>query len=420
MCSDNKIPVVDVTNIKYHDLHEHLIASMTELKELELMRLGERIQFTPNGRVFEFPLPSLTLPAVRERVGTPLSKLIEEFLTHSGGTGKPKTVNDKIAAYNYLISIAGKEFYVEDLTRDHFVKIRKLLSAYPKNANKINALKNLSLADRVEYAKRHDLPCMKKANANKIIAWLKRLMGYAVATGKISQNPCLELEFHISQAEREEGQWQPFNIGQLNRLFSSPAFSLDYPSGAAMYWVPLIALFHGFRMEEILLLTTNEIKRAEDNKTLYFDLTNFTTDELKNSNARRRVPFHRELFLLGFDEYLADCKKYKVTRLFPELQRAKGADDSYRKIFSQKFSRYLSAQGIKTKRVVFHSFRKNFSVACTNGGVPVDIENALAGWSLVGGQGGTYKKPRDISPIKLKSMIDCVEYTGLKLSHLYK
>lgn len=72
-----------------------------------------------------------------------------------------------------------------------------------------------------------------------------------------------------------------------------------------------------------------------------------------------------------------------------------------------------------TKKTPFHSFRRNFAAACLNGEIQTDYENCLAGWSLKGGQNGTYKKPKDASVKVLQKMIDKVEYPNLDLSHLY-
>ena len=293
-----------------------------------------------------------------------------------------------------------------------------MLSAYPKRAQRLKVLEGKSLQEISAYAQKHKLPLMSKQNANKILARLKSLMQYAVSKNIISYNPCKEIEFHISAAEKEETARKPFSDNQLQKLFETEAFEKNYPLGPSKFWVPLIALFHGFRMEEILLLTLNEVKIDKKSGARYFDLTEFTTDKLKNLNARRRVPFHPIMKKLGFYRYLETCKNNKGRRLFPGVK--KGSDGTYRKRFSQDFTRYSKKVGVHTKQTVFHSFRHNFAVACTNGGIPIDYENALAGWTMQGGQKGTYKKPKDLDIGKLAVMMARIEYPKLDLSHLYK
>ena len=417
-CKPNSsIPNIDFTDPKYYDFLEHLVAAMIHLKEFELQKLGVMLKPMVAVDIYNVP-PSLSSSSQNQAI-TPLSKLISEYMNVKGSTGKSKTISDKYSAFNYLIKLVGEDFFIENLNREHFLQIRELLKAYPKNATKMKVLKGKSLQEVSDFAVKNKLPLMSKQNANKIIARLKSLMEYAVSTDVLQKNPCVEIKFHISQAEKDEATRQPYNSKQLTKLFSSLAFDQSYPKGPALYWAPLLALFHGFRMEEILLLTLKEIRKDTDTGIHYFDLTGFTTEDVKNSNAIRRIPFHSELKDLGFHEYLKKCEQNKSKRLFPELKKSKGLDPKYSKEFSKTYGRYARKIGVYTKQTVFHSFRRNFAVACLNGKVPIDYENCLAGWSLEGGQKGTYKSAKDASIEVLKEMIDKISYPKLDLSHLY-
>lgn len=223
--ADNSLPNIDFDDPKYFDLLEHLVSAKVELKELELSRLGDKISLTPNGGVFVNNNGQLSAVAT----GTTLSKLIDEFMSLKGGVGKGKTIGDKDAAFEYLTRLVGPNFFVENLTRDHFIQIRSVLAAYPKNAKKLKVLKGKTLLEASKYAQKHKLPLMGKANANKIIKRLKSLMSYGVSTGLITLNPCAELEFHISPAEKAINAMEKFTDEQLTKLFKSPAFHPDYP-----------------------------------------------------------------------------------------------------------------------------------------------------------------------------------------------
>ena len=417
---ETSIPNIDFNDPKYISLLDHLVAATIELREFELGVLGEKIQHIPNGGIYlESLKPSMTNAQHFVDTGTPIAKLIIKYMTIKGGNGKAKSIDDKYAAFAYLTGLVGEDFFVEKLTNDHFFEIRSLLAAFPKHANKLKVLKGMSLYEKSKFAQDNKFPLMSKQNANKIIARLRGLMQYAVSIDLLSKNPCTELEFHISESEKIAAQKEKFSDKQLDKLFRSKAYDKSYPYGAAMYWTPLIALFHGMRMEEILILTLNEVKFDVGSDTHYFDLTVFTTDTLKNQNAIRRVPLHKELKSLGFYDYLNKCEKHKSKRLFPELKKSNGKDKTYRKRFSQDFTRYSKKVGVHTEKTVFHSFRRNFSAACLDGQVPTEYENCLAGWSLSGGQQGTYKSPKDASIAVLERMIDKVEYPNLDLSHLY-
>ena len=407
---------IDVADKNYRKLLDLLITAQIELKEYELSRLGEKIQKTPNGEIF-WQHKSPTQTPVKS--GLTLRSLIEEYMSVKGENVRAKTNSDKLAAFRYLTSIVGEDYKVRDLERAHFVEIRNVLKAFPKNATKLKELDGKSLKEKSQFAQTNKLPLMSKQNANKIIMRLKGLMDYAVALSEIETNPCQQLKFNISDAEKIAAEKSAFTDEQLNTLFKSEVYKPKSDRIGALYWAPLIALFHGLRMEEILLLTLKEIKTDDKSGLKYFDLTGFTTDDLKNRSAIRRVPFHPVFDRLGFAAFLAGCNKHKGKRLFPELKRGKGSDTSYRKRFSQKYSRYLKKVGVYTRQTTFHSFRRNFAQAVKRAKVPQDYENALGGWALMGGQKGTYIKHQDFDLIGLKQEIEKVDFPDVDISHLY-
>lgn len=319
---------VDFEAPQYTNLLDHLVGATIELREFELKVLGEKVQHTPNGGIYKNHSPTTALAKSswgesENAIGTPIFSLINEYMDHMGSDTKKSTAKAKRAAFEYLTSIVGEEFYVENLKRSHFLDIRKILSAYPTNAKKLKALKGKSLSEKSDYAQKNNLRLMSKQNANKIIMRLKSLMQYAVDTDLLMKNPCSAIEFKITQAEKDLGARVKFSDAQLNKLFATEAFDLTYPKGAAMFWVPILALLHGFRMEEMLILTLKQVKKDDETGFHYFDLTDFTTDDLKNENALRRVPLHPELKNLGFYDYLKKCKNNKGLRLFPELKKSK-------------------------------------------------------------------------------------------------
>ncbi len=409
-------PNVDTLDPRYRRLFELLVTAEVELSEYQLSCLGEHFSPTPNGNIF---WESELKEDQEKNHGQTLEELIRDYMEVKGYIGRAKTANDKLAAFEYITRLVGLSFQVNKLTRDHFMQLRKILSAFPKNAQKQKVLKGKSLIEVSEYAQKHHLDLMSKQNANKIIARLHSLMEYGVATKTIEANPCKEIKFHITDAEKFTAEKRPFTMEQLQVLFSSPAFKNGYPLGPAMYWVPLIALFHGFRMEEILILTLDQVKHEKEFGIHYFDLTDFSTDTLKNKNAIRRVPFHPILQELGFHQYLSECIGNKGKRLFQELKRGKGVDQSYRKIFSPKFSRYLKKVGVYTEKTTFHAFRRNFDLACKAAKIPLDYENALSGWALLGGQKGNYIKHKDFDLVALSEELSKVSFPMLDLTHLF-
>jgi integrase len=136
-----------------------------------------------------------------------------------------------------------------------------------------------------------------------------------------------------------------------------------------MYWVPLIALFSGMRLREIIQMQVADIKTQDG--VDYFDVTaigqGMDGDEeggaseeksLKTASSRRRIPIHKSLRELGFMEFVALRRSAALTRLFPEYSKAKD-DDSWSKQFSKRFRQFRVSIGVKRSGVTFRSLRHN-------------------------------------------------------------
>ena len=152
-------------------------------------------------------------------------------------------------------------------------------------------------------------------------------------------------------------------------LFASPLFTgckslaschLEggiVPNQSHKYWVPLIGLFTGMRLQEILQLYVEDVYSQDG--IWVFDLNqNHEDQRLKSPHSRRLVPIHPSLIQLGILEHLKMRKTTgKSQRLFPDAEMA--SDGTYSSIFSKWFGRYLKNMNIKTDKTSFHSLRHN-------------------------------------------------------------
>jgi integrase len=88
--------------------------------------------------------------------------------------------------------------------------------------------------------------------------------------------------------------------------------------GEAAYWLPLIALYMGARLEEMGQALVSDVITVGG--VLCLD----TNDQgegmsVKTVSSRRTVPFHPELLRLGFRGYIATLSE--GGRLFPDLEQ---------------------------------------------------------------------------------------------------
>lgn len=145
----------------------------------------------------------------------------------------------------------------------------------------------------------------------------------------------------------------------LARLFNSEKYvSTANFRTSAMYWAPLIALFTGARMSEILQLETHDIEQIQDIWVFNFDGSDHNSEDkhkrLKNDSSTRLVPVHHQLIKLDFIQYVNS----RTSRLFDDEPRDKhGKFDA----FSKRQRTYRKQVGVTPSHSMelkdFHSFR---------------------------------------------------------------
>ncbi len=409
---------VDRTEAKYLRLEELVRKALIELSEQELIRIGVRFDKTPTIPLFKLedvyktPKFSLNEKCSATNLIT-LEGLIQEFFEEASHSFSDRMRKDMEAAFSYLIEIVGSKIAVNEISRKDFKHLRDLLSEMPTNARKLERTNNFSLQELVEDGKKYNRSIMKPSNVKKRLSSLKRLMSYAMVEGYIDKNPMEGIVAIDKNPEAKQDLRHPFSNKQLTTLFKTQAFyKLKPKNGHVFYWVPLVALTHGFRLKEILQLKRSDIKKDEKSGIIYIKCHNEGENSLKTNNSVRNVPLSPELVKLGFMQYvqtipkglLFDSKRYETV-------------EKHRNAFSKAFSRYLKKHDIKTEKTSFHSFRHNFKDAMRAAAIPTDRQSALGGWRELGGVQSDYGSGFTIA--ELAKEIEKVKYPELDLSHLY-
>ena len=251
--------------------------------------------------------------------------------------------------------------------------------------------------------------------ANHKVGILKGIFRVAVEYEQIPNNPVADVRSIGTQRQKAR---VAFSADDLNRLFQSEVFTAGLrPKGGgrdAAYWLPLLALFTGARVEELAQLLVSDV-RHEEGLGHYLNITDEAAHaQLKNAASRRRIPLHTAVLDCGFLEYLARCKRPGL--LFPDLRaNSRGKLGGY---FSTWFSIYLRQKmGIHDARKVFHSFRHTFKDACRAVGIEEEVHDALTGHT---GNSVSRRYGNDQYPLEpLFEAINRLEFAGLDLSHLY-
>lgn len=232
---------------------------------------------------------------------------------------------------------------------------------------------------------------MSAANTNQYLTELSTLLSYATQQAIIEINPATGVKIKTSESAIEKRS--PFDTHALKAIFTSPIYtSSERPAGGkgeAAYWLPLLALYTGARLDELCQLQVKDIQlesyQDEQEQTQQVWILRITDEgdgqKLKNSGSRRRIPIHQALITLGFVKYVQAQTSVQV---FPDLKPA-SAYGSLSGNWSKWFGKYLREKiKVTDSKMVFHSFRHNFKDYARIAGIATEVHNALSGHTTSG------------------------------------
>ena len=242
-----------------------------------------------------------------------------------------------------------------------------------------------------------------------------RLFKYALGLKMVAENPLTgTMPRKSDDVEVEREPWSNEEIGEMfsRPLFQGTSSKLDTgyrrESGKlvrrdAKYWLPIIALYSGMRLEEIGGTRAREIIQLEGH--YFFDLRK--RQRLKNEQSARLVPVHPKLVEIG----LLDHANTQNEWLFPDLPHERAQDDEARTSqFSKWFGLWRVANGFPRGATMkdFHSFRHTFIDACRDAQIAEQTQDFITGHAGGGSQGRKYGK--GMSPVVLATAMAKVHY----------
>jgi integrase len=292
-------------------------------------------------------LPSFVRP--RKVAKTPSERTIDDLMVYwaSQSNKRPRTLLDAKTAVKRLRGVLGT---------NSAMAVTKLQAV---------AFKDSLIAEGLAHA-----------TIVKNLGLVKSMFELAKSNGMVSANPFADLK--LVKPSRVEKPRLSFSQADLDLVFQSPVFTKGQRplggAGEAAYWIPLIALMTGMRLEEIGQLRNTDIKQNDDIWFIDLDYTPEQGRWLKNDSSRRQIPIHQCLLDLGFLGVVSNAPG----RLFPLLRSA--GNRQLTASWSQWFGLYLRRDiALTDTRKTFHSFRHTFKDMCRVAGVPKDIHDRLTG-----------------------------------------
>lgn len=251
------------------------------------------------------------------------------------------------------------------------------------------------------------------ANIKTKLSRLRTLFGYALEEGLITTNPAAVVRPPADK--RTDASRVPWTAADLNVLFAGPVhFSGERPTqgrGEAAYWLPLLALFTGARLEELgqlrIIDLIDEVYPTEGEAFSQAKFIHIRSDagdglKVKNAGSVRKVPVHSDLIRSGFLRFVEHQKTLGHERLFSDLK-----PDKYERLtakWGEWFGRYRKECGISHKGLVFHSFRHTFKHWARHVGIIEGVQRQIMGHSakdVADGYGDGYSLHQVVEGMRL-------------------
>jgi integrase len=302
-------------------------------------------------------------------------------------TRKPKSEDRYRDEMKHIVAFLGPSKPMAAIRRADCIDFRATFAKLPPNfARKIGPQDSLrGIAD----VHRPGDAVLAWATHSQYLSSMNRFMEWAFREDLIEKNYADGL---VPLGKKPDGSVAklPFEDDELQRIFRRPLYigCVDDGVGFAKpgdkivrrsrYWAPLIALFTGLRLGEILQLTPSHF-RVSPNGREYIVLT--PDMELKNDNAQREIPVHSALKRIGLINWVDRRRGNPDLPLFPEVSKDKYGTES--SIFSKRFRSDLKHFDLGSRRakLTFHSFRHTFKRGLDRAGIASDEAEELCGWS---------------------------------------
>jgi hypothetical protein len=367
--------------------HAVLTAKQAAHQDIEARMSGKAIETPPRPAPLVADKPAALLPTIREMHDIWAARVRPD----------QKTKDDILLYVERFICMHG-DLRVHQIKRGHCREFRDELLKFPRAMPADVAKKPFKAI--IAWAEKHKPTRLSRVTVNaKGIGTLASLMQIAVIEYELPGDPTAKLRLPVD--ERDVLDRLPFGPAQLTKLAASPAFR-NPPKvtkggcGAAAYWIPLIGLFAGARLEEIGQLPLTDILEVGGIVYFWFRTEEDEDDDearprrrkrrgekkgegdksIKTRAGRRRVPVHRILIELGFLKYLAARRDAGDKMLFPQLKAYRGR---WTKNFSRYWGRYQDNYITADEAYVFHSFRHSFIGAMRRKGLRKEYMKAIVG-----------------------------------------
>ena len=197
---------------------------------------------------------------------------------------------------------------MEDITKQDcrtvcelIYRVHKYLIYKLKSADNIHSI----LTDNPDIA-------LSKTTVQDYLSTFKEFMRYAAKEESVqsSLNEFIDIPVRSSDNLRN-----PFFVTDLHKIFNPATYpNPQSRNNIAKFWIPIIALYHGCRQNEICQLDMDNIVQNKGIPCISIN-ENGEDKSVKNRGSIRIIPIHPKLIDMGFLSYVSYQRKHNEKTL---------------------------------------------------------------------------------------------------------
>jgi len=293
-----------------------------------------------------------------------LDELIEEYINYKVSReewGSKNTIRDKRLQLRYITKVLehvmNGPVNVYDIQRKDALTFADTVRKLPDRMGIKAKYKGKTIGECIKIADSEGDERLHVATVNKYGECVKEMVNWAKQNVDHDLiNHFQNLRFKDSRLESEKTE--PLDEKDIEMFYKGLArycYDRDIQK-QHFYWIPLIGLYSGMRLNEICQLWVDDI--IEVNGVTVFRITEDEerNQRTKNVQSIRGVPVHNTLKELGFMEYVDAIRAKGFNQLWPSLRPDKETG-SYSDNFSTKYSQKKKKFTDADKKIIFHSTR---------------------------------------------------------------
>ena len=331
------------------------------------------------------PPPPLEIPSIT------LKDLIDRFWKEKLRSNKwaESTLKEYKNGYRIITDFLGAETPVGKIRYQDLQDFKDMLQKLPPNFTRSKQYEGMTLRDVLK----SDLQGNLSISAmNRYIMNAQAVFNYGVRNNHMTINPAAGIQFE-KEKKKTSSERSMFDQQDLTKIFHSQKYTEDDFVQPYMFWLPILGLYTGCRIEELCQLYCSDI--ALYDSIWCFDINDNPGKRLKNVSSKRVIPLHPVLIdPLNFPGYVKKQIESGHERIFHELRKiGKGYSHAAGKWFNERYKDSIGLVVKAGEKKTYHSFRHTFETNLKHRLVIESIVNELCGYAHQSESMKRYGKP---------------------------